>query len=104
LQPGVSIAGIALANGLNANLLRTWAQAHRDRQAGGVPTRLGVEARAEPLHCSPPTLIPVTLQGDARQASGDIQIEIRRQESVFQITWPSSESAVCAQWLREVLR
>lgn len=24
LQPGVSIAGVALANGLNANLLRRW--------------------------------------------------------------------------------
>ena len=46
LQPDVSIAGVALANGLNANLLRTSVQAHRDRQACGEPARLGREARA----------------------------------------------------------
>ena len=61
LQPGVSIAGVALANRLNANLLRNWVHAHRDRQVGGVPARLGKEERSEPAHGSPPTLVPVTL-------------------------------------------
>lgn len=104
LQPGVSIAGVALANGLNANLLRNWVQAHRDRQAGGVPARLGREERTEPVHGSPPTLVPVSLQTEDARSCGGIQIEIRRQGTVFQITWPASEAAVCAQWLREVLR
>ena len=104
LRPGVSIAGLALANGLNTNLLRSWVKAHRDRQAGGVPARLGREERTEPAHCSPPTLVPVTLQTDDAPSCGGIRIEIRRQETVFQITWPASEAAVCAQWLREVLR
>ena len=104
LQPGVSIAGVALANGLNANLLRNWVQAHRDRQADGVPARLGREERSEPAHGSPPTLVPVSLQKDDAPSFGGIQIEIRRQETVFQITWPASEAAVCGQWLREVLR
>ena len=103
LQPGVSIASVALANRLNANLCRTWVQAHRDRQARGVPSTLGGEDR--PLARSlPPTLVPVTLQEDEPQASCGIRIEIRRQETIFQITWPSSEVAACAQWLREVLR
>jgi transposase len=104
LQPGVSIAGVALANGLNANLLRNWVQAHRDRQASGVPARLGREERSEPAHGSPPTLVPVTLQTEEASSCGGIRIEIRRQETVFQITWPASEAAVCGQWLREVLR
>jgi transposase len=104
LRPGVSIAGLALANGLNTNLLRSWVKAHRDRQSGGVPSRLGREERTEPAHCSPPTLVPVTLQTDDAPSCGGIQIEIRRQETVFKITWPTSEAAVCAQWLREVLR
>jgi len=103
LQPGVSIAGVALANGLNANLLRNWVQSHRDRQARGVPARLGREDRPAARGLSP-TLVPVTLQADDPQLAGGIQIEIRRQETVFQITWPASEAAVCAQWLREVLR
>ena len=103
LQPGVSIAGVALANRLNANLLRNWVQAHRDQQASGVPARLGREERSDPAHGSPPTLVPVTLQTEDAPSCGGIQIEIRRQETVFQITWPASEAAVCAQWLREVL-
>lgn len=103
LQPGVSIAGVALVNGLNANLLRNWVQAHRDRQAVGVPMRLGRNDRTEPAHCSPPTLVPVSLQTEDAPSCGGIQIEIRRQETVFQIAWPASEVAVCAQWLREVL-
>lgn len=103
LQPGVSIAGVALVNGLNANLLRTWVQAYRDRQTRGVPAMLDREDRPA-AHSLPPILVPVTLQADAPQASGGIEIEIRRQETVIQITWPSSEAAACAQWLREVLR
>jgi transposase len=34
LQPGVSMAAVALANGLNANLLRRWVKAVR---GGGMP-------------------------------------------------------------------
>ena len=104
LQPGVSIAGVALAHGLNANLCRTWVQTHRERQTGGVPARPGREGRTEPAHCVPPTLVPVTLQTDDGPSCSGIRIEIRRQETVFQITWPTAEAAVCAQWLREVLR
>ena len=103
LRPGVSIAGVALANGLNANLCRTWVQTHRERQTGGVPARLGREDRAELARRSPPTLVPVTLRTDDVPSCGGIQIEIRRQETVFKITWPASEVAACAQWLREVL-
>jgi len=44
------------------------------------------------------------LQTEDIPSCGGIQIEIRRQETAFQITWPTSEAAVCAQWLREVLR
>ncbi len=104
LRPGVSIAGVALANRLNANLCRTWVQAHRDRQAGGVPATLGREACGGPAHCSPPTLVPVTLQTEDVPSCGGIRIEIHRQGTVFKITWPASEAAGCAQWLREVLR
>ena len=50
------------------------------------------------------TLVPVTLQTEDIPSCGDIQIEIRRQATVFQIIRPSLEAAVCAQWLREVLR
>lgn len=104
LQPGVSIAGVALANQLNANLLRSWVSGHRDQQQGGVSVRIGTNGSEAPANCSPPTFVPVTVQRTNAAASGDIQIEIRRQQTVFQITWPISQATACAQWLRELLR
>lgn len=104
LRPGISIAAVALANGLNTNLLRSWVKAYRERQAAGVPERIGGERRAELGRERPPTLVPITVQADDTAPAGGIRIEIRRQETVFQITWPTSEAVVCGQWLREVLR
>jgi transposase len=38
LQPGISVAGSALANGVNANLLRKWIQRYQGRQSGKKPS------------------------------------------------------------------
>ncbi|WP_208668269.1 IS66-like element accessory protein TnpA [Pseudomonas arsenicoxydans] len=37
LQPGVSMASVASRNGFNANLVRKWIPAYRDRQAPTLP-------------------------------------------------------------------
>ncbi len=101
LQPGVSLAAVALANGLNANLLRTWVKAYRNQQqaAAVVPAikngRGGVSAA---------TLVPVAVQRSNTDSHGNIELEIRRQQTVFQIRWPASEATACAQWLRDLLR
>ncbi|WP_114968091.1 transposase [Rhodoferax ferrireducens] len=58
-QPGVSIAGVALANGLNANLLRRWVvEAGRGVGAGEGHTGWQRERRAcaqctGPIECAP---------------------------------------------------
>ena len=94
-QPGVSIAAVAQANGLNANFLRHWLKAYRAEQRSGR----GTGATERPASQGVPTLVPVTVQ-----AAGDIQIEIQRQQTVFHIAWPASQAAICAQWLRDVLK
>ena len=38
LQPGISVAGSALANGVNANLLRKWIQRYQGRQSSKRPS------------------------------------------------------------------
>lgn len=38
LRPGVSVAGLALRHGINANLLRTWMRKHHARLVTGVLT------------------------------------------------------------------
>lgn len=101
LQPCVSVAAVALANHLNANFLRSWVKAYRDQQRDEVPV---TDHSSVPASCSPPTLVPVKVQVTDSQVPADIQIEIRRQQTVFQIAWPISQATTCAQWLRELLR
>ena len=39
LQPGVSLAGVAMQHGVNANLLRKWVAGQQQRQRNGVAVR-----------------------------------------------------------------
>jgi transposase-like protein len=99
LQPGTSVAAVALANQLNANYLRSLVKKHR-KQHCGLPATLKVHSAPSPAA----TLVPVAVQTAEPPSSGDIQIEIRRQQTAFQITWPASQAEACAQWLGDVLR
>ena len=54
LRPGVSVAGIALAHGINANLVRKWIVKHRRAAA----------AAAKCSSVAPPALLPVTVQAE----------------------------------------
>lgn len=61
LQPGVSLAGMALKHGVNANLLRKWVVAYQ-------------RAPVEPVAPDAPPLaafVPVMLGGSAPTAQGD---------------------------------
>lgn len=102
LQPGVSMASIALANGLNANLLRRWITERQEEMAGGVtlPDQRPLEA-AEP---NAPGLVPITVAMPETAPSGEIKIEIHRRQTLISITWPVAQSSSCAEWLRDLLR
>jgi transposase len=98
LEPGVSTAAIALANGLNANLARRWVADAAQRS----DTLL---SKAAPVHTNP-AFIPVQFESAppasaVRQA--DIRIELQHGATTVHIHWPMSASSQCAQWLREVL-
>jgi transposase-like protein len=100
LQPGVSIAGVALANGLNANLLRRWVKESAEQKPQVDSPDADADLGAPP----PPTLVPVAVTVPEVEPTGDIKIEIHRPQAVFEITWPASQAASCAQWLRDLLR
>lgn len=52
LDPGISIAGLALAHGINANQLRNWVRLRRDRKAADKAlTAMPISA--------PPAFVPV---------------------------------------------
>ena len=48
LEPGVSVAGLALAHGINANQLRKWVKLRQDRKATETACRFWVAARHRP--------------------------------------------------------
>ena len=104
LEPVVSIAAVALANGLNANFLRTWVKAHREQQQRAAMSGSARDSESAPTERSVPSLVPVTVKHSSEEVSGTIELEIRRPQTVIAIRWPTSEASACAQWLRDVLR
>ncbi len=97
LQPGVSTASVALAHGLNANLLRRWVASQRTGRAG-VP-----DVVSSTLPDGPQSFVPLAL-GPSPAQTGDIHIDLARNDLKVSVTWPAAASAECGEWLRELMR
>ena len=100
MQPGMSMAAVAMDHGVNANLLRRWVREAEQRPgADGADALVMVRPPA-----NPPTAAFVPMQLPAPQALPDIRIELRRGPTSITVTWPTEAAADCAAWLRELLR
>jgi transposase len=91
-RPGASIAAVAMAHGVNANLVHKW----RARAAKYQDTA---------VTAPDVSFVPVPLQaaGITPEAT-ELRIELRRGPVTATVSWPMSSAAECAAWLREVLR
>jgi len=98
LQPGVSVAAVALHYRLNANMLRTWVTAHE--RALAERNRTSVTAPAAEFIALP---MPATHETVA-PAPADIVIEVKRGAATVTVRWPGSAAADCANWLHGWLR
>ena len=96
-QAGASIARVALAHGINANIVHRWI--HEDE-------RSALLLRAK-------SFLPVTLDSvgaptpTAQGAPGpvpDIRVQIQRGSSAITVNWPLDGAAACASWLQNLLR
>lgn len=100
-QPTTSVAAVALANGLNANMLRGWVrEAEATDKVGkdsgssrdsGAPTFVQLPMQAP---ASPPTASP-------GQAAARVDVEIRRNGTTLRANLPLDSRS--AAWLREVM-
>jgi transposase len=99
-QPGISMAAVAMANGVNANLLRRWVR-EAELRCGGDRPDAPVATIAEP-GATTPAFVPMQLP--ARSVAPDIRIELRRGATSVTVTWPAGAAAECAAWMRELLR
>lgn len=86
-QPGISVSAVALAHGVNANLLRRWME------------QFPIEGKF-PAAPAPAKLVPVQLETvNTLHPDGDIQFDIQRGTARINIRWPVTGAAACARWL-----
>lgn len=90
--PGASVAKVAMARGINANVVHRWRQLARERAQATVS--------------KPRQFVPVAIAALSQPESSprDIEIELRRGAVTMKVTWPSSAVADLAAWTRELLR
>lgn len=98
-QPGVSISAVALARGVNANLLRRWL--HEAQVPPPAPAQRARPSR--PLVPVQPAFVQVPLPTPV-SAHDDIRLELHRGPTTITVTWPVAAAAECAHWMRELLR
>ena len=96
-SPGVSIASVALANGMNANLLRRWVNERERTQAlQSVMTRSPVQKVAEQF-----VQVAVTRPWDELEP---IRIEIRRGNLSIAMSLPAALVVESGRLVRELLK
>lgn len=95
-QPGASVAKVAMAYGLNANLVHKWRRAAAGASASTAVSHVKNNAgEFVALALAPPS---------AAVSSSDIRIELRRGATTMSIHWPAQGGGDCAAWLRDWLR
>lgn len=116
-QPGASVAAIALAHGLNVNLLRKWLVGRGIKRTGLAAPRTvthkaaGVDPTSAPaLQFIPLEIAPApvtvtamaTAPEQAEAPAAEIHVELTRGATQLSVRWPSAQAAACTAWLREL--
>ena len=100
-RPGVSIASVALANGVNANLLRRWMTEGGQRPANLKPADTAVDVQRGQGNGG---FVPVQVDATQQLPASEIRIELKRGSTTVVVHWPCGAAAASAAWLREILR
>jgi transposase len=89
---GASVAKIAMAYGVNANLVHTWRKLTRESELkpADVTRFIPIPIEAEPA--KPPT------QTDF------VEIDLQRGALTLKLRWPASATSELGTWMRELLR
>ena len=87
-RPGVSVSAIALAHGVNANLLRRWINQYQNE----LPA---------PIESEPSKLVAVQVDLPSQVPTRDdaIEISIEKNNARISIRWPGNQAHACANWL-----
>ena len=107
-RPGASLAGVALAHGINPNMVHRWIREERQRLElaelqRGTAAFLPVQLPQVPATQSIPVpgVVPPI---DPSEVGQGIRIEIQRAGGKVTVTWPVQSASECGAWLRDWLR
>lgn len=96
-EPGASVAAVARAYDLNANLVHKW------RRGVAPPARRPASSRV--AHVAGEFIALALPRREAVPAvPADIRIELRRGATSVAVSWPLAAADQCAAWLRGWLR
>ena len=123
-EPGASISGVALAHGLNANLVHKWRRGRGVKHATRVTVEPAPKSEvprrpmpaASPLLAANPEFVAIEMPAPAkttasiaaRHAGAEptadplIHVELRRGPLHLSVRWPTSAGDDCTAWLREL--
>lgn len=117
-EPGASVAAVAQAHGVNANLVRQWLVGRGTKRCGveqvGAANASGAPSAASVIDASAalpfiPVQLPVPQRAPAaalpeRPGQDDeaIHIELTRTGAKLVVRWPAAQAAACASWLGEL--
>ncbi len=95
-RAGASVASVAMAHGLNANLVHKWRRREQGKVVAAAPTPipaqtfipLAITSRAPPA--------PIAPTPPACAEPRELRIELRRGAIVATVSWPMSATAECA--------
>ena len=82
LQPGASVASVALSHGINANVVRKWLPLYRDQPSTNLPA-----------------FIPLTV-GVKCPPEASVIIDLPYGQETLTVQWPASDPEGCARFVR----
>jgi transposase len=104
-KPGVSSAAVAMANGINANLVRRWVKEAEIGKEIEPGTTAAQPQKTKPAAPVGPKFLPLSLPTPvSAPVATDIRIELQRGATTVTVTWPVGAASECAAWMRELLR
>jgi transposase len=118
-QPGASVAAVALAHGLNVNLLRKWLVGRGIKRTGLAAPRtvtreaVSVDTSMSSLQFIPVEIAPASVAAPVATSAAaseqteppdaeEIRVELTRGATQLYVRWPSAHAAACAAWLHEL--
>src|SRR6218665_3270250 len=109
--PGASVAAIALAHGLNANVVHKWRRGHGLKRAAlkadpptGASAAVALAAQAL-AKAADGVGAPQAPAAPAQPTdAGVLEVQLPRSANQVAVRWPVTQAAQCTQWLRELTR